>query len=61
MIEHVKNYIRAVTDNSEPIRRFDICTECNDFNPENARCFSCGCYLQVKVILPFAKCPQGKW
>jgi hypothetical protein len=42
-------------------QRFEICTQCEEFNKEKASCKKCGCYMKVKTKLPRAKCPINKW
>lgn len=41
--------------------RYEICTSCEFFQPENKICLKCGCYMPLKTIIPLMKCPIGKW
>lgn len=40
--------------------RLDICKKCDDLVELN-RCSVCGCFMNAKVLLPFASCPKNKW
>jgi hypothetical protein len=37
------------------------CIVCENYTPQNKACKLCGCYMPAKTLLPFAKCPAGKW
>ena len=46
--------------------RFRICLDCPElWLPEGgrggARCFACGCFIQLKTAIRAADCPRGKW
>lgn len=40
--------------------RITICSDCK-FYTETGRCSDCGCYMDKKVNLTSASCPQDKW
>jgi len=40
--------------------RLSICKEC-EFYTGLEQCAQCGCFMPVKVMLPHASCPVGKW
>ena len=40
--------------------RMEICKKCDLLTTLN-RCASCGCFMDFKVLLPSADCPEGKW
>jgi len=41
--------------------RLEICKSCEHYNHTYRVCKECHCIMPVKVILPFVKCPVGKW
>jgi len=41
--------------------RMQICSECPEFNPEQKRCYLCGCYMELKAKFTASKCPASKW
>lgn len=41
------------------VQRKEICKNCS--NLIDKRCELCGCYMPLKVINPFSKCPINKW
>lgn len=41
--------------------RMKICITCAEFDVDNTKCKSCGCFLQAKTLVEKAKCPIGKW
>lgn len=41
--------------------RYDICKECDKLNSISKTCAECGCFMRMKVTLPNAYCPLGKW
>jgi hypothetical protein len=41
--------------------RYDVCKECDKLNSITKTCSECGCFMKLKVILPNAFCPLGKW
>lgn len=40
-------------------QKYLICNSCK--NLENKICKLCGCYMPIKVAIPFATCPINKW
>lgn len=40
--------------------RLDICNSCDQYTRTN-RCSMCGCIMPIKVGVPHASCPLGKW
>lgn len=47
--------------NSEALERGKVCAACPDLNKKLWVCRNCGCFMKVKVRIPSAKCPKGKW
>lgn len=41
--------------------RLEICKSCEHLEIESLRCRQCGCYMEIKVKLPFVSCPLDKW
>lgn len=41
--------------------RFDICKECPELSQNTKQCKQCGCFMKIKVAIPFMSCPLGKW
>lgn len=41
-------------------QRLDVCRSCDKFTKLD-RCSICGCIMPIKVALPHASCPEGKW
>jgi hypothetical protein len=47
--------------------RFNICTQCENFDAKNSQCLICGCNLSTKKIFlnklawSDQECPIGKW
>lgn len=42
------------------IARKEICKICEYFTEFN-RCSVCGCFMDLKVLIPTADCPKNKW
>lgn len=40
--------------------RLDICRSCDQYM-RMEKCAVCGCIMPIKVGLPHASCPLGKW
>jgi len=62
-IRHVAGGMPQVLD-EERDARMAICKECPFFNnedPENPKCFKCGCYLKIKTSWALESCPEGRW
>lgn len=53
--------IQFIKDNAGTIRRIEICTQCPSYTKGVSLCRECGCIMRVKVLLPNARCPLGKW
>jgi hypothetical protein len=41
--------------------RMDICKQCDRLFAPSKTCKECGCFMSIKVWVPFASCPLGKW
>lgn len=41
--------------------RLMVCRKCEKFNHANRKCQECGCYMDVKTLLPWVSCPLSKW
>ena len=41
--------------------RYDTCSACEFFDKQFKFCNNCGCFLLIKVTIPMASCPLGKW
>jgi hypothetical protein len=41
--------------------RLDICKACPKYVKTTHQCLECGCIMNLKVKLPNAECPIGKW
>lgn len=46
-------------DKNTQLERFTHCISCEFFNL--GICSKCGCIMLVKVTMPDAECPEGKW
>jgi hypothetical protein len=42
-------------------KRLDICYGCDRLIKSTHQCKECGCIMNLKVKLPHASCPLGKW
>ena len=42
-------------------KRIKTCTSCASYDSSMHRCEECGCFLLLKAILTFTKCPLEKW
>lgn len=40
--------------------KLEICKQCDQLG-ELDRCKLCGCFMQLKTVMPFSTCPIGKW
>jgi hypothetical protein len=54
-----KNIGRVKTEVADA--RFAICKECPFYISATHQCTKCGCIMNLKVKLPNAECPEGKW
>lgn len=41
--------------------RLAICASCEEYCPENKRCYVCGCFAEIKASWKEQTCPRGKW
>ena len=41
--------------------RISICKSCEFYNQTLRVCSDCKCFMPVKTMLKWAKCPKGKW
>lgn len=53
----VEFYANKETKSKE---RFDICQSCSELKALNI-CSQCGCFMNIKTRIFWAKCPLGKW
>jgi hypothetical protein len=42
-------------------QRMDICKTCPELIQLTKQCKKCGCFMELKTKLEYAKCPIGKW
>ena len=42
-------------------QRMDICKACPELIQLTKQCKKCGCFMELKTKLEYAKCPIGKW
>ena len=42
-------------------QRMDICKPCPELIQLTKQCKKCGCFMELKTKLEYAKCPIGKW
>jgi hypothetical protein len=42
-------------------QRYDICKNCEYLTEVTRQCKQCNCFMKIKVTLPHAQCPLGKW
>lgn len=59
MVEGIKEKITVPEDVKEA--RWNICASCDKLYKPTNSCKLCGCFMKVKVTLPFAECPVKKW
>jgi hypothetical protein len=52
-IEHVDEEVSS--------KRYEICEGCPSLLRLTKQCKECGCFMKLKVKLPAAVCPLGKW
>ena len=52
-----ENYI----DQKTTEQRMDICKACPELIQLTKQCKKCGCFMEMKTKLEYAKCPIGKW
>jgi hypothetical protein len=41
--------------------KMSICEACEKYSRRWGKCSECGCFVAVKIHIPFSKCPLGKW
>lgn len=41
--------------------KLKICIVCEHFDHDSKKCKKCGCYMPAKTLLPWVRCPAGKW
>lgn len=41
--------------------RMSICNSCPELINITKQCKKCGCFMELKTMLPNAECPIGKW
>ncbi len=56
-VEFLINNIKDVNEQAK--KRAYVCGSCDKRNL--GICTECGCFLEIKVRLPNAKCPLNKW
>jgi hypothetical protein len=63
--EHLDNVdigaYQAYDETDETRSRLDICNTCEEYNKTTRTCAQCSCFMPLKVLMPFVKCPLGKW
>jgi len=47
--------------NKNPEDRLNICKACPHLKQPLNRCEKCGCFMDVKIRISYARCPIGKW
>lgn len=47
------------TSQEKASARLKICQGCEYY--KDTRCLKCGCFMQTKVHIELAACPEGKW
>lgn len=57
LIDVIQNTLH--TDKAK--RRYEMCLSCNHFSLIDKKCLECGCFMQLKVMMPTAQCPKRKW
>jgi len=45
----------------DPKERYDICKSCEHLFKTTKQCDLCACIMPLKVGIPEASCPIGKW
>ena len=70
-IDHVKNFgsslakhtmnLFKTVDHNVKLNRLEICSSCENFNPDKRICNTCGCLLEIKTSWASEKCPIDKW
>jgi hypothetical protein len=53
MTHNLSNELRA--------ERLTVCAGCEQLRRPIYQCKLCGCFMRLKVLVPAAKCPAGKW
>ena len=53
--------IQEYLDNPISLERLGHCSQCPSFQTNVMLCKECGCLMKLKVLIPDAKCPLGKW
>jgi hypothetical protein len=48
-------------EESEAVRRYDICKACPELIDLTKQCKQCGCMMALKTKLQHATCPINKW
>ena len=41
--------------------RAEICHDCDRLYKKSWTYKECGCFMKIKVMIPFVECPLGKW
>lgn len=60
LASHAVNGLATVSE-EEKARRLAICRRCPSYDPCQARCRECGCYMDAKAAWESEACPLGKW
>jgi hypothetical protein len=50
-----------LVNEAEVERRLTMCHGCDQFDTEQVRCRSCGCFANLKARAESEHCPIGKW
>lgn len=61
MIEKYKNAIKEDDRVSQEQyeTRLSVCKECERLNA--GTCAACGCYVELRALVPLSHCPYKKW
>ena len=58
---HVLDPNKFVEDEELGKERMAICKACPELIQLTKQCKKCGCFMEMKTKLEYAKCPIGKW
>jgi hypothetical protein len=57
----LKAEILKYLNNPQSLERLGHCATCPSFQKDIMMCKECGCMMKLKVLVPTATCPLGKW
>ena len=58
--QHIRDRVFKLSSNMVVHKRLEECYRC-EYLQSFDRCKSCGCFIQPKVRVRTARCPEGKW